>query len=56
MRQPLISGTVTPPADLLEAARKMLGDKYDEFITEHGEDFTPKQLVDYAEVLRWHSD
>lgn len=49
MPEPLMAGAVKPPADMLAAARKTLGDRYEDFIAKYGENFTPQQLVDYHE-------
>jgi hypothetical protein len=42
-------GAVTPPADLHDAAKKTLGNEYSLFIAQYGENFTPQQLVKFAE-------
>lgn len=43
------AGSVQPPSDLHEAAKKTLGNEYALFIKEYGENFTPKQLVTFLE-------
>ena len=52
MRQPPVKiqmvGSVKPPSDLDGAARKLLGDKYEDFVKKHP-NFTPKQLIQYSE-------
>ena len=50
MGQPLVSGRVTPPKDMIEAARQTLGERFEAFIQKYGENFTPKQLCDYHEA------
>ena len=54
--QPKFGGTVTPPADMVEAAKKTLGDRYDEFVTKYPGEITPQKLCKFVEEIRWHSD
>ena len=44
------TGSVTPPNDLHEAARRTLGNEYSVFIDQYGEDFTPKDLCQFVET------
>lgn len=44
-----IGGRSSPPADLREAAKKTLGNRFEAFIEKYGDDFTPQELVKYSE-------
>ena len=50
MGQPLVTGRVTPPKDMMEAARKTLGERFEAFIKKYGENFTAKQLCEFHEA------
>ena len=50
---PGVGGSVTPPEDLIEAARKSLGDRFDEFHEIHGPNFTPVQLAQFCDGIRY---
>lgn len=50
MGQPLVTGRVTPPKDMIAAAKKTLGERYEAFIKKYGENFTPKQLCEFHEA------
>ena len=47
-----LRGSVRAPDDLLLAARKTLGDHFDEFLKRYGPHFTAAQLVSFTEELR----
>ena len=50
----LMSGTVTPPKDMLGSALKTLGqEQFEVFIKKYGKDFTSEQLVKFNEELRY---
>lgn len=44
-----LSGTVTPPADMVECAKKSLGDDYPDFVAKFPGEITPAKLVSYIE-------
>ena len=47
-----LAGTVTPPADMVEAAKKTLGPYFDEFVRKYPGEITPRKLVTFTEELR----
>ena len=47
--QPILTGKVTPPADMVEAAKKTLGEKYPEFVKQYPGEITPAKLVKFVE-------
>jgi len=49
-----LAGSTTPPADMVDAARKSLGDDYDNFITKYPGEITPDKLCKYIEERQWH--
>lgn len=49
--KPILSGTVTPPSDMVLAAQKTLGDRYDEFVTKYPGEITPKKLCKFLEEV-----
>lgn len=48
-----IRGGVKPPADLLDAARKTLGDQLGAFLDRYGDAFTARELVEFTEKMTW---
>ena len=44
-----LKGSVTPPADMVECAKKSLGDDYKNFIAQFPGEITPQKLVKYIE-------
>ena len=50
-QQPIIKmgGKSSPPADMVEAAKKSLGDRFDEFTLKYPGEITPGKLVKFIE-------
>ena len=50
MNQPILTGKVTPPTNMVEAAKKTLGEeKYKEFVKQYPGEITPAKLVKFVE-------
>ena len=47
-----MGGQVTPPADMVQAAKNTLGDKYEDFVSKFPGEITPQKLCRYVDELR----
>ena len=45
-----LKGQVSPPPDMVEAAKKTLGDRYEDFVREFPGEITAKKLCKYVET------